>query len=139
VLAIDVLGGAFTVDLRQLPGGENAFFEVIPADTGAPLRLTLSLDAPLPNQSPQVWVTGPTQMTPGDLVILYGSGSDAEDGPLTDLTWGLNGQRLEADRWLAVENLPPGTYPIMLQGTDSDGETVVVFHELTVSMPNIKP
>lgn len=129
-VAADVTGGEIVLDPDILPGGQGRF-EIMLADRD--VTLTATLETPLPNRPPRAWISGPTLVETGAFATLYGYGTDLEDGPLTKRRWHIDGQPVEAGRWLSLHDLSPGEYVITVTVTDSAGQSATGSHLITVT------
>lgn len=128
-----MLGGTLAADLSNLLGGENGRFQIIPADQGSPTRFGVDLPTPLSDKQPSAWISGPEIVSAGAPAALYALGSDAEDGALSDFVWLVNGEPVEADSALFLNDLVPGEHVITLHATTSSGQTAVASQIVTVT------
>jgi hypothetical protein len=119
---------SYTVDAGHLPGSETALLRVVASDgvnTGhADSAGTFTVEGKPPEPLILYPVDG-SSSPPGRPVILEGSGTDMEDGPLVDdalFTWSsdLEGE-LGVGRELYFDDLAPGQHTITLEVADSDG------------------
>lgn len=131
-LSLDVYGGKLRLDPAHLPGGSGRF-EVILADQSIATE-TISPAAALllPDKPPQAWITGPNRVQRGQPLILFGHGTDLEDGALTTFQWMVNGQPVTARETLQLQDLRMIDTMITLTVTDSAGQQVTAAHYVTV-------
>jgi hypothetical protein len=116
------------VEPTSLPGGSKAQVRVLASDglnTGEAVSAAFSL----PDKPPAVAIlsaAGEFAVAAGDLLMLEGSGSDFEDGPLPDNALAWRSDRdgpLGAGRRLDLSWLSIGGHRITLTGQDSAGGT----------------
>ena len=129
----NVLGGSLAVDLTTLPGGGNGRFQILLADQSLPTRFEVALATPLSDKQPTTWISGAEQVSAGASAVLYAFGTDAEDGALSDFVWFVDGEAVEGDAALFLNNLAPGEHVITLRATTSSGQTAVASHVVTVT------
>lgn len=132
-VGLNVLGGSLEVDLSTLPGGGNGRFQILLADQGVPTRFEVTLDTPLADRQPTAWISGPDVVAAGSPTALYAFGSDAEEGALSNFTWSVDGQPVEAESALFLHDLAPGEHVITLSVTTGSGQTAVASHIVTVT------
>ncbi len=146
-LALDLTETFFEVDSAYLAGSNNALIRVLASD-GVNTEIARSAPFRVGKKPPLVWITNPgteerVSFQQGTKVILEGSGTDWEDGPLEDgaLTWlshrdGLLGTGHRLD----VMTLSPGVHEIMLQAKDADDQisTATTVVEI-LKRPNSQP
>lgn len=136
-LALDLTEPEFTLELADLSGSGNALLRVIASDgvnNGEDQSDAGFVIAPKP---PEVAVLAPTDrllLAAGSGVMLRGTGTDPEDGPLDDAALSWVSRRdgelgIGADR---VANLSIGVHVITLTGLDSDGESATASISLAV-------
>jgi len=129
-----------------LPGGAQAWVEVIASDG---LHTTTASVGPfsVPLHDPEAKIYDAeyhelnsvmgTAIAQSEIAVLNGDGYDAEDGPLsgTSLQWRIIGPvtRYGSGNQMILANLPPGTYSVNLQATDSNAQTGGATTTLTVS------
>jgi hypothetical protein len=121
---------SYTVDLRYLPGSENAFFEVIASDglnTGSGIT---AAPVVVPRKRPTAVLTslqGGEKFAYEDIIRLEGTLLDAEDlPPYDDATFVWTSDRdgvIGVGQNTTVFGLTPGRHTITLTVTDSDGMT----------------
>ncbi|MBK8901841.1 MAG: hypothetical protein IPM53_11695 [Anaerolineaceae bacterium] len=132
-VGLNVLGGSLEVDLSTLPGGGSGRFQILLADQGTPTRFEVALATPLVDRQPTAWINGPEVVAAGSPTALYAFGSDAEDGALSDFVWSVDGNPVEAQSALFLNDLAPGEHVITLSATTSSGQTAVASHIVTVT------
>ncbi|MCP4417743.1 MAG: hypothetical protein GY805_14055, partial [Chloroflexi bacterium] len=132
-VGLNVLGGSLEVDLSQLPGGGNGRFQIILADQATPTRFDVDLATPLSDKQPTVWISGPDTVSVGSPTALYGFGSDAEDGALTDFVWSVDGEVVTAVTALFLHDLSIGEHTITLTATTESGQTASSSIVITVT------
>jgi hypothetical protein len=131
-LGVDVTGGELRVDPRTLPRGGAGRFEVLPAG-GVPILLDAPTDKLAPaDGAPAAWISGPATVRAGEPALLYGRGTDPEDGALAELRWAVNGLPAEGGQLLQLGALAPGTYTVTLTVHDSAGQRTTATHRLVV-------
>jgi hypothetical protein len=145
-VALDLTDESYVLDAGLIPGGEAAL-RVIASD-GVNTAQDASDDVFYVEGKPpfaQVLypLDGSTER-PGHVVMLEGSATDLEEGPLMDgsrFTWhsSLEGH-LGVGRRLYIDHLSPGWHTITMSVNDSDGfvsedsATVLIGHELYLPM-----
>jgi len=126
-LAVNLHGDELSVMAGELAGGNNSLVRVIVSD-GVNTAMDTS-DAPftVSDKPPLAWIIQPGDgavLYPDQPVILQGTATDAEDGPLPGerLTWvAETGETLGEGVYLALPNLPAGTHRFTLKAEDSAG------------------
>jgi hypothetical protein len=140
VLASDIAGASYDVDVDSVAGGDNTMFRVVASDgvnTGYGDSATVSI----PNKAPFVGITGPqdgTVVQAGGLVVLGGAATDLEDGPFTDgsLTWSSDKDGLlGTGESLPVNTLSAGQHTITLTATDSNSASASQSITVIVGVP----
>lgn len=132
-LGVDLVGGEFTINPTVLPGGD-LHFQVVPSDVLHPADALFALGAPLPNRAPQVWISGPDSLQKDQPLLLFGNGSDQEDGVLHNLRWTLDGVAVDGDQILQVQELAPGQHTVTMTGIDADGVESTTTHTFVVEL-----
>jgi len=131
-LVVNWTDTSFTVDaqnLAVLPGSSQARIRVIASDGVNTAEDQSNAVFTVARKLPQAHILEPTtgsQIEPGSTVVLMGTATDAEDGPLnaaSAITWtsSLSGTLgLGSELW--VSTLFTGTHRITLTVRDSDGD-----------------
>jgi hypothetical protein len=137
---------SYTVEADYLPGSQTALLRVVASDgvnTGqAESAGTFTVEGKPPEPHILYPVDGSLSL-PGRPVILQGSGTDLEDGTLTDdglFTWSsdLEGQ-LGVGRELYFDDLAPGQHTITLEVADSDGFVAQASVSILIAHPVYLP
>jgi hypothetical protein len=127
-VAVDLDAQTYTLDTREIPGGEQARIRVLATDGFH----TVSADSGLfrvARKGPVVQIIDPVdgaRLAPGTPVLLQGISDDPEDGPLPDaaLSWSSNlAGALGTGAVVDVSALAEGEHHITLTGRDADGNT----------------
>ncbi len=140
VLALNLSGTSFTIDKRNLPGGNQGRLEVSAGNTTQTRSVQLSIGA-IGNKAPVVSIAGTpnVQQYRGQPLLLQAVALDLEDGYLQDksLSWtNERGQVLGTGETLSLPSgLPLGTYTLTLTATDSAGATSQDSVRVSVIMP----
>ncbi|HWP93164.1 MAG TPA: Ig-like domain-containing protein [Thermodesulfobacteriota bacterium] len=123
-------------DTLSLPGSDQALIQVIASD-GVNTGSATSDSFTVQSHAPVVHIDTPSNQAIfafNSQVIFTGGARDAEDGPLGDesLKWLLNGQVLGIGEEIALDELAPGDYDIMLEAEDSDNNKAVASVTITI-------
>lgn len=131
-LTLDPLydGLSITIDGRRLPGGDSARLRVIASD-GVNSTAAMTPPFALPKHAPDLVINGvlENQRLPfGGVNILHAMAIDVEDGslPSSKLNWSFAGPAspvVTNGDAVSLVGLPPGSYAVTVQATDSDGQT----------------
>jgi probable HAF family extracellular repeat protein len=145
-IAARLSGTSVTIDAARLAGTSasggrfrivaNDGVNTVSADTGS---LTV------PGKVPTMDIASPlsgTSYTTDQAITLDGTGSDPQDGTLSDsqLSWSSNlDGPLGTGATLVGRHLSAGTHTITLTGTDSEGLTATATMVVTVAAPQVGP
>ncbi len=127
-IAVNLTGTSYILDAGRLPGSQQALLRVIATDgvnTSHDDSDGVFAVEGKPPTALILYTTDRQRVLPGQPVILEGSGTDLEDGPLTDglrFTWrsSLEGD-LGVGRRLYFDDLLTGWHVITLTVADTDG------------------
>jgi hypothetical protein len=127
-LASALTGTSYALDASRLPGSQQALLRVVATDGVNTGQDTSNATFAVEGKPPTAMIVYPIagqRFEPGRPVILEGSGTDLEDGPLSDdmrFRWrsSIEGE-LGIGRKLFFEDLLPGRHVITLEVADSDG------------------
>jgi hypothetical protein len=136
-LAIGLRRTSLRVDLASLPGGSRARFQVLASDgvlTGSD-RSNGALSVPV--NAPQVSIVAPSrgaELTAGQPVVLSGSATDLQDGPLagSQLAWSSSRQGALGSGATLTATLQPGKHVITLRATNRAGKSATASVTVTV-------
>jgi hypothetical protein len=144
VLALDLTGGSFTVDKRNLAGGSGGQLEVSAVNTTQMRAVTLPIGT-IENKAAVVSIAGPpvVQQYKNQPLLLQAAALDIEDGYLqgNSLVWtDEKGRMLGVGEtlWLPT-GLPLGVHTLTLTATDSAGAKSVDTVQITVIPPPDSP
>ena len=145
VLTSGLAGESLEIDLSGMPGSKAAFLEVVASDG---VHSTAARVGPftVPAKQPTVTITSSAfevldgsrgaSMPQSGSLTLFGSGYDAEDGSLDGeaLRWTLSGpvKVARAGDELVLGELPPGSYAVVLEARDADGNVATAETRLDV-------
>ncbi len=120
-----------------LPGGASALVRVAASD-GYHTGLATSAAFQVLTRAPEPYIVTPqpTEVIPaGRPYVLRGGAIDAEDGTIdaSSLEWSLSPYVHYQGGEVTPRLLAPGTYPITLTATDSDGQTGAAYADLTIA------
>jgi hypothetical protein len=129
-VAVNLSGASYALDASRLPGSQQALLRVIATDGANTAQDTSDAAFTVEGKPPTALILYPVtgqRFEPGRPVLLEGSGTDLEDGPLSDdmrFRWrsSIEGE-LGIGRKLFFEDLLPGRHVITLEVMDSDGFT----------------
>jgi hypothetical protein len=145
-VATNLTGESYTVDVGRLAGSETALLRLIASDGVNTSQDDSDRIFTVEGKPPAAYVLYPLDNSvfrPGAPVVLEGTATDLEDGPLTDdalFAWSssLEGE-LGVGRTLYFDDLLPGPHTITLAVSDSDGfvgrESVSIFIGSRVYLP----
>lgn len=128
LLASELTGASYAVQVDAFAGGNAAHFRVVASD-GVNVGFAESAAVTIPNKAPMATISDPpdgAMFAPGGLVVLQGIGIDLEDGTLPDaaLQWSSDRQGvLGVGPSLPINTLIPGEHVITLRAQDSAGLT----------------
>jgi hypothetical protein len=123
-------------DTLSLSGSNEALIRVI-ANDGVNTGSATSDSFTVQSHAPVVHIDTPGNQAIfafNSQVIFTGGARDAEDGPLGDesLKWLLNGQVLGSGEEIALGELAPGDYEIILEAEDSDNNKATASVTITI-------
>jgi hypothetical protein len=126
--AANLVGTTYELEAGLLPGGEQALLRVVASDGVHTAQDEIDGTFSVGGKPPSAHILTPldgSAFLPGRPLVLQGTGTDLEDGPLTLdslFTWSSS---LEGDlgtgRELRLDRLRPGLHRIALQVADSEG------------------
>ena len=148
LLATELVSPTYTVDTASMAGTNDARFRVVATD-GINIDFDETDEAvSILNKAPDVAILSPYDgqvIGPGELAVLYGSGSDLEDGNLADeaLEWSSDREGpLGPGSSLPINTFSSGEHVITLTGRDSFGivsrSSVKIFVGERIFLPNIQ-
>jgi hypothetical protein len=129
-VAVNLADTSYALDASRLPGSQQALLRVIVTDGANTGQDASDAAFTVEGKPPAALIVYPVtgqRFKPGQPVILEGSGTDLEDGPLSDdarFRWrsSIEGE-LGVGRKLFFEDLLPGRHTLTLEVMDSDGFT----------------
>jgi hypothetical protein len=138
-LAVDVPNLTVEMQLSELAGTSEGRFRVVATD-----GLTTGMDDSdstfsVGSKAPDVTILSPpdrSRVLQGSPVLLRGTGTDPEDGPLSDdaLVWSCSRDGLLGGGATRVEVLSQGVHRIRLRGEDSDLDAASRFISVVVGL-----
>ena len=148
LLATELLSSTYEVNVASMAGTNDARFRVVATD-GVNIGFDETDEAvTILNKAPDVAIIAPYDgqvISVGALAVLYGSGSDLEDGNLADeaLEWSSDREGpLGIGSSLPINSLSPGEHLITLAGRDSLGivnsASVKIFVGERIYLPNVQ-
>jgi hypothetical protein len=127
-VAVELRTTDFVVDLRELPGSDQALFRVIASDGVHTSDDQSDATFAVARKTPRPLIIDPEEgasFESGQQVDLVGEGYDVEDENLPDsaLSWHSDREgRLGEGRHVSVTGLSPGRHNITFEVVDSDGD-----------------
>jgi hypothetical protein len=130
------------MSLGAIPGSTTGALIRVIASDGYHTTVATSQAFSLKNRPPEPVIVSPTSdqtVAPGQVVMLRGAASDAEDGALIGdaLHWMLDGQPIGGGQEQPIDGLAPGTYDIALAAHDSSGQERTTHTTLRVGILSI--
>jgi hypothetical protein len=141
-VATELTGTSLRVDLRTLPGGSRARFEVVASDGVRTASDRSDRSFAVPVKPPRVSIATPAdeaELVAGGQITFVGSGSDLQDGQLavSQLVWVSSLQGVLGSGPSITTTLLPGTHVITLTATNRAGRSAVA--RVTVSVRPVPP
>lgn len=127
-LTLDLTEPEFTLELADLAGSDNALLRVIASDGVNNGEDQSDAGFGVARKAPEVAILAPLDrllLPTASGVLLRGTGTDPEDGPLDNLSFSWRSQR-DGELGVGAElpvNLSTGVHIITLSGLDSDAQT----------------
>jgi hypothetical protein len=124
----DVVGSAFEIDSREVPGGTDARVLLVASD-GFNTTIAMSEPFSVTRKGPQPIILEPldgAELKPASPLVLAGSGYDLEDGALDAASFAWSSDRLGAlgtGIEVSLAGLPEGDHRLTLLARDMDGNS----------------
>jgi hypothetical protein len=137
-LTLDADGSLRYVPATNVHGGDSFSYRASGGGASSDV-VTVSLTVSPVNDAPTAQAGGPYAVNEGEDVVLAGTGSDVDGGPLT-FAWDLDGDgayETEGDRPTFEAEGGPATEVVRLRVTDSEGASATA--EAVVTVLNVTP